>query len=92
MRLVWSDEARNTYDNTIDELIAKWEIDIVIDFEEKTNTLLDHLKKFKKFCPPSKKKKLRKCVIHKNTSLIYKINKNNIEFVTFIDNHSNHKF
>ncbi len=92
MKLVWSDEARNTYDNTIDDLIDKWEIDIVLDFQEKTNTLLDHLKNYKKFCPPSKKKKLRKCVIHKNTSLIYKINKSNIELVTFIGNHTNHKF
>jgi hypothetical protein len=92
MILVWSDEARKTYDTTIDDLIDKWQIDIVLDFEEKTNTLLDHLKKYKKFCPPSKKKKLRKCVIHKNTSLIYKIDKSNIELITFIDNHTEHKF
>jgi hypothetical protein len=84
MILVWSDEARKTYDTTIDDLIDKWQIDIVLDFEEKTNTLLDHLKKYKKFCPPSKKKKLRKCVIHKNTSLIYKIDKSNIELITLI--------
>ena len=39
MIIVWSDEARNTYDYTIDELIDKWEIEIAIDFEEKTNAL-----------------------------------------------------
>lgn len=92
MIIIWSDEARKTYDNTIDDLIDKWGIEIVIDFEEKTIELLDHLKIYKKFCPPSKKKKLRKCVIHKNASLIYKINKNNIELVTFIDNRSGHNF
>jgi len=92
MNIIWSDEARKTYDNTIDDLIDKWQIEIALDFEEKTNSLLDHLKNYKKFCPPSKKKKIRKCVIHKNTSLIYKINKNNIELVTFIDNHTEHNY
>lgn len=92
MIVVWSDEARKTYDNTIDDLLIKWQIGVAIDFEDKTNALLDHLKVYKKFCPVSKIKKLRKCVIHKNTSLIYKINQNNIELVTFIDNHSSHKF
>jgi hypothetical protein len=89
MIIVWSDEARNTYDNAIDDLIDKWEIEVVLDFETKTNLLLDHLKNYKKFCPPSKKKKLRKCVIHKNTSLVYK---NNIELVTFVDNHTEHNY
>jgi hypothetical protein len=92
MIIVWSDEAPNTYDNAIDDLIDKWEIEVVLDFETKTNLLLDHLKNYKKFCPPSKKKKLRKCVIHKNTSLVYKINKNNIELVTFVDNHNEHSY
>ena len=92
MIIVWSDEARKTYDNTIDDLIDKWKIDIALDFEDKTNNLLDHLKEYKKFCPASKMKKLRKCVIHKNTSLIYKINKNSIELVTFIDNHTEHNY
>jgi len=34
------------------------------------------------------KGQLRKCVIHINVSLIYKVVKPNIELVTFIDNRS----
>jgi hypothetical protein len=92
MIIVWSDEARKTYDNTIDDLIDKWKIEIALDFEEKTNSLLDHLKSYKKFCPPSKTKKIRKCVIHKNTSLVYRIKKSNIELITFIDNRTEHEY
>ena len=92
MIIIWSDEARTTYNTTIDNLIDNWKIEIVLDFEERTNSLLDHIKKYKKFCPPSKKEKLRKCVIHKNASLIYKINKSNIELVTFINNRTSHSF
>lgn len=92
MTIVWSDEALNIYNKTIDDLINKWEIDVVLDFELKTYSLLDHLKTYKNLYPLSKKKKLRKCVIHKNTSLIYKINKSNIGLITFIDNLTNHEF
>ncbi|MCB9426978.1 MAG: type II toxin-antitoxin system RelE/ParE family toxin [Flavobacteriales bacterium] len=92
MIIIWSDEARVTYDKIIDELIENWKIDVVLDFEEKTNGLLNHLKIHKKLCPPSKRKRLRKCVIHKRVSLIYRINKSNIELVTFIANSTNHKY
>ena len=92
MIIIWSDEARKTYNKTIDDLIDSWQIEIVIDFEEKTNELLDHLKKYKKFCPLSKKKNIRKCVIHKNTSFVYKIKKTNIELITFLDNRTENEY
>ena len=33
MIIVWSDEARKTYDNIIDDLIDKWKVAITINFE-----------------------------------------------------------
>ena len=92
MIIIWSNEARISYNNTIDDLIENWPIEIVLDFEKRTNNLLGHLRNHKKFCPPSRKSNLRKCVIHKNASLIYKINQANIELVTFVDNRTNHKY
>jgi len=53
MMIIWSDEAKITYDDTIDGLLKKWHIEIAIDFEDKTNDLLDRLKINKKLCPPS---------------------------------------
>lgn len=92
MIIVWSEEARLSYFKIIDYLIINWNINIILEFETKINKLLDHLKNYEDFCPLSKKQKLRRCVIHKNTSLIYKINKNQIELITFIDNSTNHKY
>lgn len=92
MSIVWSNEAKVTYDDIIDDLLKKWSIDIAIDFEIKTNNLLDNLIIHKKLCPPSNMKKLRKCVIHKNASLIYRIKSNTIELVTFIDNRTEHNY
>ena len=90
--IVWSDEAKKTYEAIIDDLLEKWSLNIAIDLEEKTNDLLDRLLDNKQLCPATKYKKLRKCVIHKNTSLIYKINRKYIELVTFIFNRDDHQF
>jgi plasmid stabilization system protein ParE len=92
MNIVWSDEAKLTYESIIDDLLKKWPTDIALDFEKRTNELLDNLKQNKQLCPASKFKKLRKCVIHKNASLIYKINRKNIEIITFIFNKDDHHF
>lgn len=92
MNLIWSNEAKITYNGIIDYLLKEWHTEIAIDFENKTNNLLNHLKINKKLCPPSKIKKLRKCVIHKNASLIYRIKSNTIELITFIDNRADHNY
>ena len=90
--IVWSEEAKLSYENTIDFILENWEIEIAERFEKITNTLLDQLLINKKLCPESKIKALRKCILHKNTSLIYRVRKNNIELVAFIDNRSEHSF
>ena len=92
MKIVWSDEAKITHNGIIDYLLKEWHKEIAIDFEDKTNDLLDRLKINKKLCPPSKVKKLRKCVIHKNASLIYRVKSNSIELITFIDNRTDHSY
>jgi len=93
MNIKWSNEAKLSYEKEIDYLINTWEFKIVEDFEGRTNTLIDLLKTNKKMCPISKKYGLRKCVIHPNVSLIYKIkNSKTIELVTFISNRKDHKF
>ena len=92
MDVFWSIEASATYEDIILSLFERWSVDVIEDFENKVNKLIFRLSKNKKLCPPSKKKNLRKCVIHKNISLVYRINKTEIELVTFIDNRSEHKY
>jgi mRNA-degrading endonuclease YafQ of YafQ-DinJ toxin-antitoxin module len=92
MKIIWSEQAKKSYEKTIDNLLERWTIDIVLKFENLTNSTLDNLKKNKSFCPKSQQTQLRKCVIHKNISLIYQIEKSNIELITFIDNRSEHQY
>ena len=92
MKIIWSEQAKKSYEKTIDNLLERWTIDIVFKFENLTNSTLDNLKKNKSFCQKSQQTQLRKCVIHKNISLIYRIEKSDIELITFIDNRSEHQY
>lgn len=92
MDVFWSIEASATYEDIILSLFERWSVDVIEDFENEVNKLIFRLSKNKKLCPSSKKKNLRKCVIHKNISLVYRINITEIELVTFIDNRSEHSY
>lgn len=93
MTIIWSNKALLTYDTVIDDLLLRWNPDIAQDFENRTRKLIDNLKSHSKLCPASKFKALRKCVIHKNVSMVYKLQgKSKINIVTFIHNKSNHKY
>jgi plasmid stabilization system protein ParE len=93
MTVIWSNRAFLTYDKVIDDLLIEWNPDIAEDFENRTRKLLDNLKVHSKLCPASKFKTLRKCVIHKNVSMVYKLQgKSKINIVAFIRSQSNHHF
>jgi plasmid stabilization system protein ParE len=92
MEIIWSNQAKISYEKIIDFILAQWSVEVALTFESLTNNLLDNLKQNENLCPVSKKSRLRKCVIHRNVSLIYKVVKPNIELVTFIDNRSEHYF
>lgn len=92
MSIIWSKQAKDSYFDIIDDLLIQWNIDISEDFERRVNSLLDKLLLYKKLCPEPKKVKLRKCVVHKNKSLVYRVKGNSIELVTFIDNRGKHVY
>jgi plasmid stabilization system protein ParE len=58
--IIWSDEAKKTYEAIIDDLLEKWPVNaaLELDFERQTNTLIDNLKGNNHFCPPIKYKQL----------------------------------
>jgi plasmid stabilization system protein ParE len=92
MNVVWSDEAKTMYELIIDDLLTKWPLEIALKFEQKTTELVDLLKQNKQLCPISNYKKLRKCIIHTNVSLIYRLKGKTIEIITFVINKDNHPF
>jgi plasmid stabilization system protein ParE len=88
----WTPKALDTFEAITLQLIERWNIETAISFDQKTEMAINQLKNNPKIYQVSKKSKLRKCVIHKNVSLIYRINKNSVELVVFIDNRDEHSF
>lgn len=93
MFIYWSPLAEKTYLNTLAQILEKWTIKEVENFEAKVESYIEKLKTQKNLCPPSDKHKhLRRCVVAPQTSFIYQINGNIIEIIAFIDNRSLHNF
>ncbi|NOQ74804.1 MAG: hypothetical protein GQ574_22510 [Crocinitomix sp.] len=93
MKIIWSIRASISYQKTIDFILEKWPIEIAENLETKIDELFNNLVQNKHFCPPSNNNpKIRRCVVSKQTSLIYEVGKNSIEILLFIDNRSDHKY
>jgi plasmid stabilization system protein ParE len=93
VKVTWSDEAKTAYRQTIYDLLQNWPIEKALKLEDAVNRLIHHLAYHNHICPPSKKNtSIRKCVVSKQSSIIYVIENNTIHLVGFIYNKSNHDF
>lgn len=92
MPVVWSIRAHKTFLCTLKRILEKWTVREGEAFEKKVYDYVDRLKTNNELCPASKISHLRKCLIAKQTSLIYKLSDDKIILVAFIDNRSDHKF
>ncbi|MEM8528010.1 MAG: type II toxin-antitoxin system RelE/ParE family toxin [Bacteroidota bacterium] len=85
--IIWSPTAQATYLEIIDYLIDNWSLDTALKFDYQVSKLLKSLEQFKHFCPASEKQpSYRRCVVNKQTSLIYQVQNQTISLVTFLNN------
>ena len=92
MKIIWSEEATETYLETIEFILLNWNYRVAVDFETEVNRVLNLISKKPKLFPVSKKKGYHKVVISEQTSLIYNVYRTQITLVSFVDNRSYHKF
>lgn len=88
----WTSKADRVYHSIILEIINEWGVDAASKFRKKVNSLISGLENNKHLCPKSQIGKLRKCVISKQTSLIYEVKGNSITILTLIPNRTQHKY
>ncbi len=92
-QIIWSPLAKESYLNTLSQILGRWSIKEAEDFEAKVDSLVEKLKTQKYLCPASSKQSnLRRCVIAPQTSLVYQIKNDVIELVAFFDNRSDHQY
>lgn len=91
--IVWSDLAFLSFTDTVTYLTENHTLDAAVRFDEEVERLLGNLRSFKHYCPPYERRPaLRKCVVNRNTSLIYRVDGNTLHLVTFFDNRGIHPF
>jgi len=92
MKIVWSDLAKEYYIYIIEKLFEKWNIAIVERFESETIALISKIADYNHICPQAKIANYHKCIINKHISLIYRIQNNTLEIITFLFNQSDHLY
>ena len=91
-KVIWSPLANDTFVEIIDYLVEKWSEVEASDFYDKVRVLITNLKKNNHLCPTAKVNGYRKCVVNKQTSLVYRLNADCIELIVFLDNRANHRY
>jgi len=91
-KIVWSDEALAALDHILEYVFEEWGINPVLDLQDEIERLIGAIRSNKRLCPDSKITGLRKCVLSRQTSLIYKTAKSHLEIVTLLDNRSDHSY
>ena len=92
LNITWTQEALDSFEKISLSIIKKWGFRPAKEFDDEVNRLLNHLQNNSGLCPPSKKKDIRKCVVSKQTSLIYRVKETSIQLIAFVDNRSEHHY
>ena len=89
MRVIWSAKARITYFRVLEYLHQNWTKKEIVQFSQKTELLIQAIKKNPGIFPHSlKHKKIRRAIVDKNNSFFYLVDerKREIFILTFFDN------
>lgn len=87
MKVVLSPTARRKLDTQLEYLQEEWSVKVKREFIKKLDKSIDQIATHPKSCPESHEfKGLHKCVVTKQTSLFYRIKKEEIEVITLFDN------
>lgn len=92
MTITWSENAKRNFRKVVDYLYEEWTEKEVLKFQNKVDFFVARISENNSLCPLSKISNLRKCLIDKNNSLIYRYDYQSIYIVTLIDNRSSHQF
>jgi hypothetical protein len=94
MDIIWSSKAKITFFKVLDYLNENWTQKEMIQFNQRTQIILNAIKKNPGiFSPSATNKEIRKAIVDKNNSFFYKIDAyhQRIYLLTFFDNRQNPK-
>ncbi len=92
MKVLWSEEAKETFNQNILYLEKEWSQSVIDNFLDKTDEAISTISKHPLLFPVvSKENRVHKCLVVTQISLYYRIVKNEIHLITFWNNYQNPK-
>lgn len=88
MEVIWSAKAKITFFSVIDYLHENWTMKEIIQFNQRTQIIINSISKNPGIFPTSSKnKEIRKAIVDKNNSFFYKVDSyhQKIYLLTFFD-------
>ncbi len=89
LTIIWSDKAKEDYEQNINYLVSDWSVKDAVEFVDNVNTILQNLPDFPEMFPDTGYKAVRKGVVCKQISILYVIRPDSIELLRFWNNHQN---
>ncbi|MEM6767424.1 MAG: type II toxin-antitoxin system RelE/ParE family toxin [Bacteroidota bacterium] len=85
--IIWSPKAEETFDGITDDLLESWSEKVVRRFVQETFETIDRVAIFPHSSPSFKSDpNIRRAIVNKHVSLIYRVQEEKIELITFWSN------
>jgi len=85
--LIFTPEAEETFDAVITQLQQRWGEKFVDKFEKRVSDCLDTIANTPFIYPVTEENQgIRKCILHKTCSMLYKVDEHKIIIICFWDN------
>lgn len=91
MKIIWSDKAENSLDEILDYLEDKFSVKTASEFDEEVYGIIRLIRENPFLFPIFSGNSIRKAIIHKYTTLFYRIekDKNEILLISFFQSRKN---
>jgi len=92
-QVIWTDKGVETFQAISDFVLLQWDISKAMEFENRVENMLDKIEVNPFMCQAIEDSPhLRKCVVNKQVSIIYKIDDDKVFLNLFVDNRSDHQY
>lgn len=88
----WSVRAQKKQIEILNQIKKRWDKETAKSVKNMIKEKVALLEQNKELCPPSNKIGVRKCVISKQTALVYRVKGNTVQIITLIYNKSKHSY
>ena len=91
MKVIWTPEAKHSFDSNIDYLLSEWGDQVTSDFLDRVDEVVSRIRSNPNLFPAIKKEdNIHRCIVVKQVSLYYRIVSNQqIDLITFWNNYQN---